>query len=293
MSEQNIIQVRVNMSLLQPAVYQFKDLPVVDEVDWSKESWVSLKEASYIVSDRLHPYGSAKGFLMDMHLITRFVTATEKKKLAWFTRSSWIGEESIIFHSDQARLGDIPFQTGTPALWLPLWWYERVAELAQRRVYKVMRTSDGWEAWQTNGEKILMNEDGSSLAGPNQGVVRVQASASAASSNFDAEPIELTDYEIPVKAFSVVPKQIARDYAVVPVDLVERKLVLAIDDPSDLDARDILMHFFAHYELTFRSAPAYQIRALLVKYYLHSPTSESGSLRKRNREALGPDMQPA
>ena len=88
----------------------------------------------------------------------------------------------------------------------------------------------------------------------------------AKAAQFGAEVVHLADLKIEDDVISIVPRDIARKYRVIPVFKTEGKVAVAIADPSDLNTIDSLTHLLnAEIELRVASEP--DIEAALSKYY--------------------------
>src|SRR5665213_2994338 len=88
----------------------------------------------------------------------------------------------------------------------------------------------------------------------------------AKAAQFGAEVVHLGAIKIEDDVISIVPRDIARKYRVIPVFKNEGKVAVAIADPSDLNTIDSLTHLLnAEIELRVASEP--DIEAALNKYY--------------------------
>lgn len=107
-----------------------------------------------------------------------------------------------------------------------------------------------------------------------------------------ARPEQFLD--IPPQVIQVIPEEVAKKYRVVPLSLTNRKLALAMADPSDFGAIDEIS-FATGYIVVPHIAPELRIVSALEKYYrvrreLRYITVAGGG-RARNR--LSPQANPA
>ena len=97
-------------------------------------------------------------------------------------------------------------------------------------------------------------------------VIRPADVTQAKAAQFGAEVVHLANLKIEDDVISIVPRDVARKYRVIPVFKAEGKIGLAIADPSDLNTLDSLTHLLnAEIELRVASEP--DIEAALSKYY--------------------------
>jgi general secretion pathway protein E/type IV pilus assembly protein PilB len=88
----------------------------------------------------------------------------------------------------------------------------------------------------------------------------------AKAAQFGAEVIQLGGIKIPDEVISIIPRNIAKKYRVIPVFKTDNKVAIAIADPSDLNTIDTLTHLLnAEIELRVASEP--DIEAALGRYY--------------------------
>ena len=88
----------------------------------------------------------------------------------------------------------------------------------------------------------------------------------AKAAHFGAEVVHLTNVKIEDDVISLVSRDVARKYRVIPVSHSEGKISLAIADPSDLNTLDSLTHLL-NAEIEPRVASEQDIEAALNKYY--------------------------
>ena len=88
----------------------------------------------------------------------------------------------------------------------------------------------------------------------------------AKAAQFGAEVIQLAGIKIPDEVISIIPRNIAKKFRVIPVFKTDGKVAIAIADPSDLNTIDTLTHLLnAEIELRVASEP--DIETALGRYY--------------------------
>ena len=97
-------------------------------------------------------------------------------------------------------------------------------------------------------------------------VIRPGDVTQAKAAQFGAEVVHLANLKIEDDIISIVPRDIARKYRVIPVYKTEGKVAVAIADPSDLNTIDSLTHLLSS-EIELRVASETDIEAALTKYY--------------------------
>jgi type IV pilus assembly protein PilB len=88
----------------------------------------------------------------------------------------------------------------------------------------------------------------------------------AKAAQFGAEVVHLANLKIEDDVISMVPRDIARKYRVIPVFRADNKVAVAIADPSDLNTIDSLTHLL-NSEIELRVASEQDIEAALGTYY--------------------------
>ena len=84
--------------------------------------------------------------------------------------------------------------------------------------------------------------------------------------HFGAEEVDLKDVTFTRDLLASVPAALARRYRVLPVGISEGKLVLALSDPSDLDAIDSVQHALQR-QLELQVAEARQLDEFIRRLY--------------------------
>jgi type IV pilus assembly protein PilB len=97
-------------------------------------------------------------------------------------------------------------------------------------------------------------------------VIRPADVTQAKAAQFGAEVVNLATMKIEDDVISLVSRDVAKKYRVIPVFKSDDKLAIAIADPSDLNAVDSLTHLL-HAEIELRVASEPDIEAALNRYY--------------------------
>ena len=99
-----------------------------------------------------------------------------------------------------------------------------------------------------------------------QGIIASSQVATAKAAQLGVEFIPLGEMKIADDAIAAVPRHVARRFNVVPVFKTETGVVVALADPSDLDALDGLQHSI-NMDVEARVATPEDIEAALNRYY--------------------------
>jgi type IV pilus assembly protein PilB len=97
-------------------------------------------------------------------------------------------------------------------------------------------------------------------------VIRPGDVTQAKAAQFGAEVVQLAGLQIADDVLTIIPRNIAKKYRVIPVFKSEGKVAVAIADPSDLNTIDSLTHLL-NAEIELRVASEQDIEAALNKYY--------------------------
>jgi general secretion pathway protein E/type IV pilus assembly protein PilB len=97
-------------------------------------------------------------------------------------------------------------------------------------------------------------------------IIRPADVTQAKAAQFGAEVIQLGGIKIPDEVISIIPRNIAKKYRVIPVFKTDNKVAIAIADPSDLNTIDTLTHLL-NAEIELRVASESDIEAALGRYY--------------------------
>jgi len=97
-------------------------------------------------------------------------------------------------------------------------------------------------------------------------VIRPGDVTQAKAAQFGAEVVHLGNMKIEDEAISIIPRDIAKKYRVIPLFKTNDKVAVAIADPSDLNTLDSLHHLL-NADIELRVASEQDIEAALSKYY--------------------------
>lgn len=106
-------------------------------------------------------------------------------------------------------------------------------------------------------------------------LIRAADVTQAKAAHFGAEVVQLESLQVPDDVIAAVPRHIARKYQVVPVQMSEMSITIAIADPSDLATIDSLTHLLGT-EVNIQVASESEIEAALTKYYGGGDTQMGG-----------------
>src|SRR3954453_4170948 len=99
-----------------------------------------------------------------------------------------------------------------------------------------------------------------------KGVIASSQVATAKAAQLGVEYVPLGEMKIADDAIAAIPRHVAKRFNVVPVYKTETGVIVAVADPSDLDALDGLQHAI-NMEVEARVATPEDIEAALNKYY--------------------------
>jgi len=99
-----------------------------------------------------------------------------------------------------------------------------------------------------------------------KGVIASSQVATAKAAQLGVEFIPLAEMKIADDAIAAIPRHVAKRFNVVPVYKTDTGVIVAVADPSDLDALDGLQHAI-NMEVEARVATPEDIEAALNKYY--------------------------
>jgi general secretion pathway protein E/type IV pilus assembly protein PilB len=100
-----------------------------------------------------------------------------------------------------------------------------------------------------------------------QKIIRPVDVAQAKAAHFGYELVTFSDLRLTDDVISSVPRHIAKRYRAVPVAKHDSSLVIALNDPSDLDTLDSLQRALNGVDIEWRVATDEDIDAALNKYY--------------------------
>jgi len=97
-------------------------------------------------------------------------------------------------------------------------------------------------------------------------LIRPADVAQAKAAHFGAEVVNLADLRLADDVISLIRRDIAKKYRVVPVSKMGNTITVAVSDPSDLDTLDSLHHLL-HADIEPKVASEQDIETALNKYY--------------------------
>ncbi len=103
--------------------------------------------------------------------------------------------------------------------------------------------------------------------------------AQAKANHFGYEYVSISALRVPDDVIAAVPRHVAKRYRVVPISKHENSVVVALSDPSDLDAIDSLQRMI-NADLELRVASDDEIDAALNKYYGAADESVSSMIQE-------------
>lgn len=83
---------------------------------------------------------------------------------------------------------------------------------------------------------------------------------------FNMETVNLADVRVSAEALEVVPFELANRYKVIPLEVDDSEVELAVFDPLDMDAVDSISHVIKR-SITCRVAPLEEIEKAIHQYY--------------------------
>src|SRR5690348_7280859 len=112
-----------------------------------------------------------------------------------------------------------------------------------------------------------------------KGVIASSQVATAKAAQLGVEFIPLAEMKIADDAIAAIPRHVAKRFNVVPVYKTDTGVIVAVADPSDLDALDGLQHAI-NMEVEARVATPEDIEAALNKYYGGGGSARDDSVSK-------------
>ena len=100
-----------------------------------------------------------------------------------------------------------------------------------------------------------------------QKIINIDQITQARAAQFGCEQIDLRDLRPRDDLLRAIPRHISRRYQVVPVEVNEDELVVALSDPGDIDATDGLTRMVNYSNIVFKVASEPQIRAAIDRFY--------------------------
>jgi type IV pilus assembly protein PilB len=123
-----------------------------------------------------------------------------------------------------------------------------------------------------------------------QGVIASSQVATAKAAQLGVEFIPLGEMKIADDAIAAIPRHVARRFNVVPVFKTETGVVVALSDPSDLDALDGLSHAI-NMDVEARVATPEDIEAALNRYYGGGGSARDDSVSKMIQDITEGEVQ--
>ena len=100
-----------------------------------------------------------------------------------------------------------------------------------------------------------------------QKIINIDQITQARAAQFGCEQIDLRDLRPRDDLLRAIPRHISRRYQVVPVEVNEDELVVALSDPGDIDVTDGLTRMVNYSNIVFKVASEPQIRAAIDRFY--------------------------
>lgn len=100
-----------------------------------------------------------------------------------------------------------------------------------------------------------------------QKIINIDQITQARAMQFGCEQIDLRELRPRDDLLRAIPRHISRRYQVVPVEVTDNELVVALSDPSDIDATDGLTRMVNYPSIVFKVASEPQIRAAIDRFY--------------------------
>lgn len=100
-----------------------------------------------------------------------------------------------------------------------------------------------------------------------QKIINIDQITQARAMQFGCEQVDLRELRPRDDLLRVIPRHIARRYQIVPVEVSDEQLVVALSDPGDIDVTDGLTRMIDHPNMVFKVASEPQIRAAIDRFY--------------------------
>jgi type IV pilus assembly protein PilB len=114
-------------------------------------------------------------------------------------------------------------------------------------------------------------------------LIRPADVAQAKAAHFGAEVVNLAGLALPDDVISLIRRDIAKKYRVVPVSKVGNTITVALSDPSDLDTIDSLHHLLRA-DIELKVASEQDVEAALNKYYGGRAGSDNAAMQATIQE---------
>src|ERR1700722_7043977 len=107
--------------------------------------------------------------------------------------------------------------------------------------------------------------------------------AQAKAAHFGAEVVNLADLRLTDETISIIRRDIAKKYRVIPISRTANTIVVAVSDPSDLDTIDTLHHLLRA-DIELKVASDEDLEAALNKYYGGRAGSDNAAMQATIQE---------
>jgi general secretion pathway protein E/type IV pilus assembly protein PilB len=114
-------------------------------------------------------------------------------------------------------------------------------------------------------------------------VIRPMDVAQAKAAHFGSEVVNLAGLALPDDVISLIRRDIAKKYRVVPISKVGNTITVALSDPSDLDTIDSLHHLLRA-DIESKVASEQDVEAALNKYYGGRAGSDNAAMQATIQE---------
>ncbi len=120
-------------------------------------------------------------------------------------------------------------------------------------------------------------------------LIRPADVAQAKAAHFGAEVVNLADLRLADDVISLIRRDIAKKYRVVPVSKMGNTITVAVSDPSDLDTLDSLHHLL-HADIEPKVASEQDIESALNKYYGGRALADNSAMQATIQELTQADV---
>lgn len=114
-------------------------------------------------------------------------------------------------------------------------------------------------------------------------LIRPADVAQAKAAHFGAEVVNLADLRLSDETISIIRRDIAKKYRVIPISRTGNTIIVAVSDPSDLDTIDTLHHLLRA-DIELKVASDEDLEAALNKYYGGRAGEDNSKMRDAIQE---------
>ena len=114
-------------------------------------------------------------------------------------------------------------------------------------------------------------------------LIRPADVAQAKAAHFGAEVVNLADLRLTDETISIIRRDIAKKYRVIPISRTANTIVVAVSDPSDLDTIDTLHHLLRA-DIELKVASDEDLESALNKYYGGRAGEDNSKMRDAIQE---------